>query len=55
MILITELLLLILISELVNYEFDRIDLLCLGVSSAFGIWYLWKKVNSCFFSASHIE
>ncbi|XP_078361645.1 signal peptide peptidase-like isoform X2 [Oculina patagonica] len=30
-------------SELVNYEFDRIDLLCLAISSAFGVWYLWKK------------
>lgn len=32
--------------EIVNYEFDRIDLLCLAISSAFGVWYLWKKVRS---------
>lgn len=26
-----------------NYEFDRIDLLCLAASTIFGVWYLWKK------------
>lgn len=30
-------------SEVVNYEFDRIDLLCLALSSLFGVWYLLKK------------
>lgn len=32
--------------EIVNYEFDRIDLLCLAISSALGVWYLWKKVST---------
>lgn len=27
-----------------NYEFDRIDLICLGVSAVFGVWYVFKKV-----------
>ena len=35
--------------EIVNYEFDRIDLLCLAISSAFGVWYLWKKVSYVIF------
>lgn len=30
-------------SELVHYEFDRIDLLCLGISAVLGMWYLLKK------------
>ncbi|XP_058964923.2 minor histocompatibility antigen H13-like isoform X1 [Pocillopora verrucosa] len=30
-------------SELVHYEFDRIDLLCLGISAVLGLWYLLKK------------
>ncbi|XP_027060297.1 minor histocompatibility antigen H13-like isoform X2 [Pocillopora damicornis] len=30
-------------SELVHYEFDRIDLLCLGISAVLGVWYLLKK------------
>ncbi|XP_070555809.1 minor histocompatibility antigen H13-like isoform X2 [Ptychodera flava] len=29
--------------DLMNYEFDRKDLVCLAVSSAFGLWYLLKK------------
>ncbi|XP_071496468.1 minor histocompatibility antigen H13-like [Diadema antillarum] len=29
--------------ELMNYEFDNKDLICLGVGAAFGVWYLWKK------------
>lgn len=29
--------------ELVHYEFDRIDLLCLGISAVLGLWYLLKK------------
>ena len=31
--------------ELLNSEFDRIDLLCFGLCAAFGIWYLLKKVQ----------
>ncbi|XP_015768338.1 PREDICTED: minor histocompatibility antigen H13-like, partial [Acropora digitifera] len=30
-------------TEMLNFEFDRIDLLCLAVSSVFGVWYFWKK------------
>lgn len=36
----------IIMSEIMNFEFDRIDLICVGVSTVFGIWYLAKKV--CF-------
>ena len=31
-------------AELLNYEFDRKDLLCLGISSTAGVWYLLTKV-----------
>ena len=34
----------IFIVEIMDYEFDRIDLICVGVSTLFGIWYLVKKV-----------
>lgn len=34
-----------LLSELSHIDFDRIDLLCLGASAAFGVWYLLKKVS----------
>ena len=30
-----------------DYEFDRVDLICVGFSTAFGIWYLTKKVQYC--------
>uniref|UniRef100_A0A8C9TLD5 Histocompatibility (minor) 13 n=1 Tax=Scleropages formosus TaxID=113540 RepID=A0A8C9TLD5_SCLFO len=29
--------------EIVNYEFDTKDLVCLGISSVVGVWYLLKK------------
>lgn len=29
--------------NMINYEFDHKDLLCLGICSLMGIWYLWKK------------
>ncbi|EDO47550.1 predicted protein [Nematostella vectensis] len=29
--------------EVMHYDFDRIDLLCLGGSFVFGVWYLLKK------------
>ncbi|KAK7100050.1 minor histocompatibility antigen H13-like [Littorina saxatilis] len=29
--------------EVMNYEFDRKDLVCLVVSAVIGVWYLWKK------------
>ncbi|XP_030838960.1 minor histocompatibility antigen H13 [Strongylocentrotus purpuratus] len=29
--------------ELMNYEFDNKDLICLGVGAIFGVWYLLKK------------
>ena len=34
---------------MLNFEFDRIDLLCLAVSSVFGVWYFWKKVRHVVF------
>ncbi|XP_028414889.1 minor histocompatibility antigen H13-like [Dendronephthya gigantea] len=30
-------------TEIMDYEFDRIDLICVSVSTIFGIWYLVKK------------
>lgn len=32
--------------ELSHVDFDRIDLLCLAGSFAFGVWYLLKKVGA---------
>lgn len=32
--------------EIINYEFDTKDLVCLGLSSIVGIWYLLRKVRS---------
>ncbi|XP_071808606.1 minor histocompatibility antigen H13-like isoform X2 [Asterias amurensis] len=29
--------------DLVNYEFDNKDLVCLGLAGLFGVWYLMKK------------
>ncbi|KAI4896266.1 hypothetical protein NFI96_020619 [Prochilodus magdalenae] len=29
--------------EIVNYEFDTKDLICLGISSVVGVWYVLKK------------
>ncbi|KAK6989610.1 Minor histocompatibility antigen H13 [Biomphalaria glabrata] len=29
--------------DLMNYEFDRKDLVSLGLCAVFGVWYLWKK------------
>ncbi|XP_023693853.1 minor histocompatibility antigen H13-like isoform X1 [Paramormyrops kingsleyae] len=29
--------------EIVNYEFDTKDLICLGLSSVVGVWYIFKK------------
>ncbi|RXN05993.1 minor histocompatibility antigen H13 isoform X2 [Labeo rohita] len=29
--------------EIVNYEFDTKDLICLGISSVVGVWYILKK------------
>ena len=34
---------------MLNFEFDRIDLLCLAASSVFGVWYFWKKVRHVVF------
>lgn len=45
----------------VDYKFDRIDLVCLGISSVIGLWYLLKKhwiANNIFglaFSLTGIE
>ena len=33
-------------TDMISYEFDRKDVLCLGISTLAGVWYLWKKV--CF-------
>lgn len=32
-------------SEIVNYEFDTKNLVCLVISSLVGVWYLLKKVS----------
>lgn len=32
--------------EIINYEFDTKDLVCLGLSSVVGVWYLLRKVSS---------
>ncbi|KAG8131525.1 putative Minor histocompatibility antigen H13 protein, partial [Naja naja] len=32
-----------LVAEIVNYEFDTKDLVCLAVSSVVGVWYLLRK------------
>lgn len=32
-------------TEIVNYEFDTKDLICLGISSVVGVWYVLKKVE----------
>ncbi len=32
-------------TEIVNYEFDTKDLICLGISSVVGVWYILKKVE----------
>ena len=34
-----------LFAELMNYEFDRKDLVCLAASTVIGVWYLYKKVG----------
>ena len=34
--------------EIVNYEFDTKDLICLAISSVVGVWYILKKVTSCY-------
>lgn len=31
--------------EIVNYEFDTKNLVCLVISSLVGVWYLLKKVS----------
>lgn len=33
-------------AEIVNYEFDTKNLVCLVISSVVGVWYLLKKVKS---------
>ena len=33
-------------AEIVNYEFDTKNLVCLLISSVVGVWYLFKKVTS---------
>ena len=33
------------ISDLMNYEFDRKDLVCLILCTIVGVWYLLKKVR----------
>lgn len=32
-------------AEIVNYEFDTKNLVCLIISSVVGVWYLLKKVT----------
>lgn len=32
--------------EIINYEFDAKDLVCLGLSSIVGVWYLLRKVRN---------
>ena len=34
-----------LFAEIVNYEFDTKNLVCLLISSVVGVWYLLKKVS----------
>lgn len=34
-----------LFAELMNYEFDRKDILCHAVCAVIGVWYLLKKVR----------
>lgn len=36
---------LLLSAEIVNYEFDTKNLVCLLISSVVGLWYLLKKVT----------
>jgi minor histocompatibility antigen H13 len=38
-----------------DYEFDRIDLICVGISTVFGIWYLVKKVCVTIIDLSEIQ
>lgn len=33
-------------AEIVNYEFDTKNLVCLLISSVVGVWYLLKKVGN---------
>lgn len=35
-------------TEIVNYEFDTKNLVCLVISSVVGVWYVLKKVKSEF-------
>ena len=30
--------------DMMDYQFDRKDLVCLGLCGVFGVWYLLKKV-----------
>jgi len=36
-------------AEVINYEFDRKDVLSLGLCSIVGVWYLWKRVSILLF------
>ncbi|CAD5113619.1 DgyrCDS2782 [Dimorphilus gyrociliatus] len=48
-------------SDVINYKFDRRDLLSLAISTVVGVWYLWKKhwiANNLFglaFSVNGVE
>ena len=33
------------LSDLMNYEFDRVDLVTLALCAGIGVWYLTKKVR----------
>ena len=33
------------ILEHLNFKFDRVDLICVAISSVMGLWYLVKKVS----------
>lgn len=37
------------VAEIVNYEFDMKDLVCLAMSSVVGVWYLLRKVGMYLF------
>ena len=37
---------LLLFVDIINYKFDRRDIICLILCTGVGVWYLLKKVNN---------